>query len=132
MNVPAIVPIVTTTRFAATRAFWIDLLGCQISYDSDHYLGVRTAGPGSPELGFMLPDADAPHAFAGAGLTFALGVPDADAEHRRLVAAGAPIVAPPTDQPWGMRSFMLIDPNGIAVVVGHRIPMAVELQTHLR
>ncbi|MFN6195897.1 MAG: hypothetical protein ACK5BN_18955 [Planctomycetota bacterium] len=75
MNVTSITPLVTTSRLAATRAFYVDLLGCEVSYDSDHYLGIRAAGAGSPELGFMPPDAMAPHTFAGEGLFFVLNVP---------------------------------------------------------
>ena len=132
MHSDSIVPIVTTKLLAATRAFYRDLLGLQVSYDSDHYLGVRAGPAGAPELGFMAPDAMAPHEFDGRGVCFALHVADADHEHRRLVAAGATIVQPPSDQPWGMRSFVLLDPNGIAVIVGHRIPVAVEYQANFR
>jgi len=85
MNVTSIVPIVTTPHLAATRAFYVDLLGCEVSYDSDHYLGIRAGGPGSPELGFMPPDAEAPHAFAGQGVLFVLQVSDADREYGRLL-----------------------------------------------
>lgn len=132
MNVTSITPLVTTSQLARTRAFYVDLLGCEVSYDSDHYLGIRAGGAGSPELGFMHPDAMAPHAFAGEGLFFVLNVPSADREYGRLFAAGAELLGPPTDQPWGMRSFALRDPNGVMVIVAHAIPAAVEHQANFR
>jgi catechol 2,3-dioxygenase-like lactoylglutathione lyase family enzyme len=131
MNTDQIVPIVTTERFAETRAFWVDLLGFELSYDCEQYLGVRAAGEGSPELGFMRPDAQAQARYAG-GLTLALRVPDADREHRRLAAKGAKIVQPPTDQPWGARSFVVHDPNGVVIYISHPIPAAVEFQANAR
>ena len=39
----------------------------------------------------------------------------ADADAARLVAAGAPVVKPPTSQPWGRRSAWFRDPDGNVV-----------------
>ncbi|KOG55695.1 glyoxalase [Streptomyces griseoflavus] len=39
-------------------------------------------------------------------------VPDVDAEHRRLAAAGRAFVQQPTTMPWGNRSLLLRDPDG--------------------
>jgi catechol 2,3-dioxygenase-like lactoylglutathione lyase family enzyme len=132
MNTKNITPIVTTTRMPETRAFWLDVLGFQLSYDHEHYLGVRAAEPGSPEIGFMRPDAEAPQVFGGQGLALAISVDDADREFARLRRAGAPIVQPPQDQPWGARSFVTRDPNGVTVYISHPIPAAVEFSNHAR
>lgn len=53
-------------------------------------------------------------------------VADADAIHREieragLPATGVPRLTRPGDQPWGMREFALVDPNGTLVRVGHRL-----------
>lgn len=39
-------------------------------------------------------------------------VPDVDAHHARCVAAGATIVFPPTDQPYGQREYGVSDTEG--------------------
>ncbi|MFC7328534.1 VOC family protein [Marinactinospora rubrisoli] len=39
-------------------------------------------------------------------------VPDPDEHHRRAVAAGAEIVGPPEDMPYGAREYMARDPAG--------------------
>ena len=132
MNAKHIVPIVTTTRMRVTRAFYLEQLGFELSYDHDHYLGVRAGPKGAPELGFMPPDAQAPDVFSGKGITFAIGVADADAECARLRRLGVPIVQEPTDQPWGARSFVIQDPNGVAIYLSHPIPAAVEFQQSAR
>jgi len=131
MQTQLIVPCVTTSRMRETRAFWIDKLGFQLSYDHTHYLGVRGGPKGACELGFMPPDQNAPASFSG-GLTLCLQVSDADREHERLRKAGVAIVAPPTDFPWGMRAFSVKDPNGVVVSIGHPIAAAVEFEACAR
>jgi uncharacterized glyoxalase superfamily protein PhnB len=37
--------------------------------------------------------------------------------HERAVAAGAEIVYPLTDEPWGLRRFFVRDPNGAVINV---------------
>ena len=39
-------------------------------------------------------------------------VPDVDAHHRAARAAGATILMPPADHPWGLRSYAALDPEG--------------------
>jgi len=52
-------------------------------------------------------------------------VPDADAVHARAVAAGATIVRPLQDTPYGSREFRLKDPEGHSWSVGTYDPWAV-------
>jgi lactoylglutathione lyase len=42
-------------------------------------------------------------------------VDDVDAEHVRLRDAGVPVLAPPTDRPWGERTLHVVDPDGNVV-----------------
>jgi predicted enzyme related to lactoylglutathione lyase len=132
MSIQSIVPIVTTKLMRETRAFYVDLLGFQLSYEHEHYLGVRTGAAGSPEIGFMLPDKDAPELFNGKGITFAFRVEDADKEHARLRRAGATILREPKDEPWGARAFILRDPNGVTLYLSHPIPAALEFQASVK
>jgi len=132
MKLDRIVPIVTTTRMQQTRAFYLQQLGFELSYDHEHYLGVRAGPKGSPELGFMLPDAEAPKVCDGEGITLAFAVADADRECARLRQAGVEIVQQPTDQPWGARSFVVADPNGVSIYISHVIPAAVEFAAAVR
>ena len=132
MNLETIVPIVTTTALRETRAFYTDLLGFQISFDHERYLGVRAGDKGAPELGFMQPDPECPDTFGGKGITLGLSVADADAECARLRGLGVAILQEPTDQPWGARSFVIADPNGVALYISHPIPAAVEFAACVR
>jgi uncharacterized glyoxalase superfamily protein PhnB len=50
-------------------------------------------------------------------MIFTLEVEDVEAAHRSLVASGAPLVHPLTDEDWGQRRFMTRDPSGMLVDV---------------
>lgn len=43
---------------------------------------------------------------------------DVDAEYARVVAAGARPVYAPRNEPWGMRSAMIADPEGNLIEIG--------------
>ena len=60
----------------------------------------------------------APKSMAGAGhgcYTLEVEVDDVDEEYHRLLGIHAPIVKPPTTQPWGLRSVWFRDPDGTLV-----------------
>jgi uncharacterized glyoxalase superfamily protein PhnB len=41
--------------------------------------------------------------------------------HAEAIRRGVPIVYPLTDEPWGVRRFFVVDPNGVIVnIVTHR------------
>ena len=50
------------------------------------------------------------------GTAFVAQVDDVEALHGAAVAAGARVVQPPQDKPWGHRNLILRDPNGLTVV----------------
>ena len=55
------------------------------------------------------------------GGAFIYEVADVDAEYERLVALGVSDLTPPTDKPWGVRSFLIEDPGGNMVSYTKRI-----------
>jgi len=65
-----------------------------------------------------------PETFDGKGMIMTFQVENAAAEHKRLQAAGAPIVYGPAEEPWGQRRFMVQDPSGILVDVVEQIEPA--------
>ena len=53
-----------------------------------------------------------PQTLGGSPVALHLQVPDGDAVYERAVAAGATVLRPMTDQPYGDRSGVLADPFG--------------------
>lgn len=47
-----------------------------------------------------------------ASCLFGTNVPDSDAAFAKAVAGGATEISPPTDQPWGWRTAVVLDPFG--------------------
>ncbi|WP_138759618.1 VOC family protein [Modestobacter altitudinis] len=72
---------------------------------------VRTPLPGT--------DLDAVTPRPGAGVALWLAADDAQALHDDLVDAGVPVLAAPSDSPFG-RTFTFADPDGYAVTVHDR------------
>lgn len=113
---------VITPHLQACRAFYVDLFGCQVVFDSDWFVLLALGGG---ELGLLAPGHDdQAGAFQqpleeGRGIWVAIDVEDVDGEYRRLQAAGVRIEVPLRDEPWGDRHFVIRDPAGIAVDVVH-------------
>jgi catechol 2,3-dioxygenase-like lactoylglutathione lyase family enzyme len=49
------------------------------------------------------------------GFSIVISVPDVDAQHDQLQAAGVPIARGLIDNPWGDRSFGIDDPDGVRI-----------------
>ena len=56
-------------------------------------------------------DVMSPRVVGGVTHLIVINVGDVDAHHARAAHAGATILVPPTDRPWG-RDYELIDPGG--------------------
>ena len=110
---------VRVADITAARAFYADFLGLEVeafnlgwvahfqSPDSTAHVQLVTADATSPEDSVM-------------SVAVGDGVDEAYADARRL---GYEIVHPLTDEPWGVRRFMVRDPDGNVVnIVSHRDP----------
>ncbi|MFW5739801.1 MAG: VOC family protein [Myxococcota bacterium] len=114
MTPKKLVPLVTTQDLDALRAFYVDKLGFTTTFDAPMYLGLKWGE--NAEIGFMTPGGDCP-VFGGKGLSLCLEVDDVDAQHDRFVSLGVSVVQAPRDNPWGDRSFVALDPAGVALYV---------------
>ena len=108
-------------------AFYRDVLGFEIDWDGvGPYAefkneGVRFSMFERAQLPRILGQEPAyPEGING---TFELAVDlptsaDADREFERVVKAGARVVYAPRDEPWGMHSAMITDPEGNLIEIG--------------
>ena len=107
---------VPVTDVSRARAFYTDVLGLTLLRDEE-------MGPDMRWVQLQPQDGGATVALVtwfenlkpGNQQGLMLGVPDIDAEHARLMAAGAN-VSPVEEQPWG-RYTMLQDPDGNGWIV---------------
>jgi len=112
---------------AAMVAFYRDVLGFEIEWDGKgphaefKHEGVRFSMYARQELPGLL--GRAPTFPSGLNGTFELAIDlprseDVDEEFARVVAAGGQPVYAPRDEPWGMRSSMIADPEGNLIELG--------------
>lgn len=124
MDYKRLVPLITVENMAASVDFFVQRLGFSVVFDSEGFVSLRHAS-GDLELGFMRPVGDE-SPFVGHGVTYGLEVEDVEAEYRRICIEGVDTDGPPRDNPWGDRSFTVIDPNGIALHIHQVIEPAPE------
>lgn len=98
---------------AAAAAFYRDVLGFHVTTQFDDGSFALLHGGGA-ELALVREEAPHPH---GAYL-YVRGVA---AVLARCEAAGARVVYPLTDEPWGLRNFVVEDPDGHRIAVGERV-----------
>lgn len=78
-------------------------------YDPDIDGGVDYRFYDDQVIIFKLTDAKAP---STKDLALIYAVDDVDREYERLINLGIEIKNPPTDKPWGVKSFVINDPDG--------------------
>lgn len=127
-------PNILTDDIAATRDFYVDLLGLHVAFDSDWFVNLRSEESPACELGVWRRDhelipADFRHAPAGTVVSFI--VDDVDAVHDDAVSRGLAIVEPPRDLFYGQRQLMLADPNGMLIDVSTPVEMSEEFASSL-
>ncbi len=113
MAVTRIVPYADGRDIAASRDFYVEALGLEVSLE-DPVLCL--ASPANPSAQVIL----SPTGFEDPQPAFGvdLGDPAAvDAAHDEAVRRGLRVVYPLTDEPWGIRRFFVEDPGGTIVNV---------------
>jgi len=123
-NPEKLFPLFITDKLEETKRYYLEKLGFEATIDQPEYLQVRYGAAGvAPELCFMRPDAvpNSPPrpAFAGQGVIVSVPTEDADGACQRMQKKGARIEDQPSDKPWGWRSFMVSDPNGVVLDFFH-------------
>ncbi len=116
MDIRRVVPNIQSDRFDESREFYTKVLGFDVAMDMGWVM--TFASPDNPTAQVTLlagKDPAVPHS------SLSIEVGDVDAVHAEAVARGLRIVYPLTDEPWGVRRFYVVDPNGVVInVMCHR------------
>jgi catechol 2,3-dioxygenase-like lactoylglutathione lyase family enzyme len=115
MSIARAVPNIRSDRPAETRDFFVDLFGFDVAMDMGWVMTL--ASPDNPSAQITIVGSDD---MAAPGIT--VGVGDVDAVHAKAVERGFEIAYSLRDEEWGVRRFMLRDPNGTVVNVVSHIP----------
>lgn len=94
--------------FGFTRKFALPGAGGRIMHaELTHENCTVMLGPESRERGML-----APITAGGSAVSIFVYVPDVDKQHARAIAAGAKELMPPSDQFFGSKTSLLLDPDG--------------------
>lgn len=128
MPVRDLYPLITTPALSEARDFYVRHFGFDVAFEATWFVylvGTPDGDSRGATLAFMHPDHPSvppgPESFDGKGMILTVEVADAEAAYAHLSAAGAPVVHPLTDEPWGQRRFMTRDPAGVLVDVVEQI-----------
>ena len=106
----AIMPEFPLDDVSAGIAYYRDVLGFTVNYQQ-HDLGVMDRD----EARILLIQRTPEHSGIGACYLY---IRDADALHAELTAKGAKVQGKPVSQPWGLRDFSVLDPEGNRLTFG--------------
>ncbi len=122
----------------AAADFYVNNFGFAVVFDADWYVQLHYTRLNGPplELAFMRPGMDAmPESVrtsspTSTGVVLTLDFDDIDLVYNRLVESNAvkQFALEPTDEAWGQRHFMFLDPSGLTVDVVQAIAPSAEYE----
>lgn len=114
MTISRAVPNIRSDQPAETRDFFVELLGFEVVMDLGWVMTVASPSKPTAQISIMGEDD-----MSAPGIS--VEVEDVDAVHAKAVERGLEIAYSLRDEDWGVRRFMLHDPNGTVVnVLSHR------------
>lgn len=128
MKIKRVDATISSQKLQESKEFYIRHFGYKLVFESDWYIELIVPGLPSSGISFTLPQREVGEFFNGKGLILSFEVDDVDAEHDRLKAAGLEIYQNLQDKPWGERSFVINDPNGVHIYIYKSIPPTAEYQ----
>ena len=107
MGIRRVVPDIKSNRMDESRAFYADFLGLNVAMDMGFIM--TFVSPTNPTAQInVIRDDGSPTPFPNVTVEVA----DVNELHRQATARRLAIVYPLTDEPWGVRRFFVVDPNG--------------------
>lgn len=129
MQVNSFYPVLMTHNIPATRDFYVQHFGFQITFEADWYVSLKSSDD-RYELAFVSVDHQtvvAAYQKPVQGLLLNFEVDSADAEYKRLISnAGLPLRRELLTEDFGQRHFTTSDPNGVLIDVIQVIPASGE------
>lgn len=119
MTVTRVLPNICTDRMTETRDFYAGLLGFVVGLEHQGWY-IQMSSPTSPELqiGIMRRAHEfTPKAIQqpAQGVIISVQVEDVDAAHAAALKRGFRVAHELRDESFGMKRFMVADPNGLLV-----------------
>ena len=118
MSIRRVVPDIKSRDLAQSRAFYVDFLGFEMAMDMGFVMTFVSPSNPTAQISVLRDD-------GGPALLpdVSVEVADVDQLHTRAVERGLQIAYPLTDEPWGVRRFFVVDPNGTILNILSHLPV---------
>ena len=106
-TIKRVVPDIKSTRMDESRAFYVDFLGLKLGMDLGFVMTFISPNNPTAQISVVRDE--------GASTlqpNMSVEVADVDEAHAQAIRHCLEIVYPLTDEPWGVRRFFVVDPNG--------------------
>lgn len=107
MSIRRVVPDIKSEQMVQSRKFYTEFLGFDVGMDMGWMITFVSPQNPTAQLTIMETQGQSPEP------AVSIEVTDVDAVHAKAVAQGIKIVYPLTTEPWGVRRFFAVDPNGV-------------------
>lgn len=128
MQIRRVDSTISTYKLQESKEFYMRYFNFRLVYESDWYIELIAPDLPTAGISFTLPQREAGEFFNGKGLILSFEVDDVDQEYRRLTALGLKVFQEIQDKPWGERSFVVDDPNGVHIYIYKSIPPTPEYE----
>jgi catechol 2,3-dioxygenase-like lactoylglutathione lyase family enzyme len=117
VSVRRVVPDIKSQHLADSRTFYVDFLGLELAMDMGFIMTFVSPSNPTAQISVVRDD-------GGPALLpdISVEVADVNQVHERAVERGLKIVYPLTDEPWGVRRFFVVDPNGTILNILSHLP----------
>jgi catechol 2,3-dioxygenase-like lactoylglutathione lyase family enzyme len=119
MSIRRIVPDIKSHHLEDSRAFYVDFLGLELAMDMGFIMTFVSPSNPTAQISVMRDDGGSTQL-----PDVSVEVADVDQMHTRAIERGLEIVYALTDEPWGVRRFFVVDPNGTVLNVMSHLPAA--------
>ena len=114
MNIRRVVPDIPTNRMDESLKFYVDFLGFQVAMDMKWIVTVVSPSNITAQINLLQDQSAIPSQPPQA---LSIEVADVDAMYAKAVELRMQVIYPLTDEPWGVRRFHVLDPNGVIINV---------------
>jgi predicted enzyme related to lactoylglutathione lyase len=109
------VPNIKCGKMEDSKKFYEDFLGLEVRMDLGWIVTLVSPTNTTTEISLLKEDPSGMHP------QVSIGVDNVDVAYKKAIDMKLKIVRPITDEPWGVRRFFVVDPNGAIVnVISHR------------
>jgi len=119
MTVTRLLPNICTNRMEATRDFYVNLLGFVVGFEHPGwYIQLSSTTDPQLQIGILRQDYEfIPPAFQkpAQGVVISVQVEDVDAAYAKVREGSFDVAQEMCDESFGMRCFMVADPNGLLI-----------------